>query len=66
LSSDTVWDGTHCLGTTLFMASGIIAMLGVFCGNYASWFILIPVLGTILFLFIYSYILYLREAKSAE
>lgn len=66
LSSDAVWDEIHRLGAILFVASGILAMLGGFFGEYAVWFILVPVLGTSLFLVVYSYILYQRESKSAE
>ncbi len=66
LSSDAVWDETHRLGAILFIVSGILAMLGGFFGEYAVWFILVPVLGTSLFLVVYSYILYQRENTSAE
>jgi len=31
LSSDTVWDKTHQLGSVLFMASGVFAFAGSFC-----------------------------------
>ena len=61
LSSDTVWNETHRLGAILFMASGILAMLGGFFGEYAVWFILVPTLGTTIFLVAYSYILYKKE-----
>ena len=66
LSSDTVWDEIHRLGAILFMASGVLAMLGGFFGEYALWFILVPVLGTTIFLYAYSYILYQRESKLTE
>ncbi len=66
LSSDAVWDEIHRLGAILFIVSGILAMLGGFFGEYAVWFILVPVLGTSLFLVVYSYILYQRENTSAE
>ncbi|MBT3323213.1 MAG: SdpI family protein [Anaerolineae bacterium] len=61
LSSDTVWDKTHQLAGKLFIASGILAMLGIFFGDNAVWFTLVPVLGTTLCLFIYSYLLYQKE-----
>ncbi len=61
LSSDHVWDETHRLGAVLFIGSGIIAMLGVFFGNYAIWLVLVPVLGSTLFLLVYSYVLYQKE-----
>lgn len=64
LSSDRVWDQTHRLGSTLFIISGILAMLGAFFANQAIWFIMLPILGSTLFLLIYSYVLYQRETKS--
>ncbi|MBN1449850.1 MAG: SdpI family protein [Anaerolineales bacterium] len=64
LSSDRVWDETHRIGATLFIISGILALLGVFFADYAVWFILIPVLASTLFLLVYSYVLYQRETKS--
>jgi uncharacterized membrane protein len=64
LSSDRVWDETHRIGSTLFIISGILALLGAFFANYAVWFILVPVLASTLFLLVYSYVLYQRETKS--
>lgn len=64
LSSDYVWDETHRIGATLFIGSGIIAMLGVFFGSYAIWLVLVPVLGSTIFLLVYSYVLYQREIKA--
>jgi len=64
LSSDRVWDETHRLGSTLFIASGILAMLGAFFADYAIWFIMVPVLGSTLFLLVYSYVLYRREIRA--
>jgi uncharacterized membrane protein len=64
LSSDRVWDETHRLGSTLFIASGILALFGAFFPDYAVWFILVPVLGSTLFLLVYSYMLYQRETNA--
>jgi len=64
LSSDRVWDETHRIGSTLFIISGILALLGAFFADYAVWFILIPVLASTLFLLVYSYVLYQRETKA--
>lgn len=64
LSNDRVWDETHRLGSTLFIVSGILALLGTFFADYAVWFILVPVLGATLFLILYSYVLYQRETKA--
>jgi len=64
LSNDRVWDETHRLGSILFIVSGVLAMLGAFFGNYAIWFIMVPILGSTVFLLVYSYLLYQRETKS--
>lgn len=64
LSSDTVWDKTHQLGSVLFIASGVLAFLGaLFGGTIAMYLTLIPMLGSALFVVIYSFVLYQREMK---
>jgi uncharacterized membrane protein len=65
LSSDNVWDKTHQLGATLFMASGVLTFIGgIFGGMTAFWFLFVPLIGSTIFLFIYSYTLYQREVKA--
>ena len=64
LSSDKVWDETHRVGSKLFIASGVLALLGAFFPDYAFWFIMVPVLGTALFTVVYSYVLFQREPKA--
>ena len=65
LSSDRVWDKTHRLGSVLFMVSGAFAILGGFFGGMtAVWLMFVPLIGSSLFLVIYSYILYRGEMKS--
>ena len=65
LSSDTVWDKTHQLGAILFMASGVLAFLGgIFGGMTAFWLLFVPLIGSTVFLLIYSYVLYQRETKA--
>lgn len=63
LSSDTVWDKTHQLGSILFMISGALALIGSLFGKNAIWFVMVPLLGSALFLVVYSYVLYQRETK---
>jgi uncharacterized membrane protein len=63
LSNETVWDKTHQLGGRLFQISGLIVLLGFVWPIYAIWFILVPILGSTVFLFIYSFIKY-KEIKS--
>jgi len=65
LSSDRVWDETHRIGSILFMLCGVLAIIGgIFGGTVALWSILIPVLGTAVFLIAYSFVLYQREVKA--
>jgi len=64
LSSDSVWDKTHQLGATLFMVSGALAIIGGLLGGMAAfWFLFVPLMGSTIFLVIYSYMLYQRETK---
>ena len=65
LSSDSVWDKTHQLGSVLFMLSGAFAILGGFLGGMtAVWLMFIPLIGSTLFLVVYSYVLYRNETKA--
>jgi uncharacterized membrane protein len=65
LSSDSVWDKTHQLGSILFMASGVFTIIGGFFGGMtAFWLMFVPLIGSSLFLVIYSYILYRDETKA--
>ncbi|MEP7133488.1 MAG: SdpI family protein [Chloroflexota bacterium] len=65
LSSDYVWDKTHQLGAILFMASGVFAFIGgLFGGMTAFWFLFVPLIGSTVFLLVYSYVLYQRETKA--
>ncbi|MEW6085305.1 MAG: DUF1648 domain-containing protein [Chloroflexota bacterium] len=65
LSSDTVWEKTHRLGAVLFMASGALAFIGgLFGGMTAFWMLFVPLIGSAIFLVVYSYVLYQRETKA--
>ncbi len=65
LSNDSVWDKTHQLGSILFMVSGAFAIFGgLFGGMIAFWLLFVPLIGSTLFLVIYSYILYRDETRA--
>ncbi|HET6824003.1 MAG TPA: SdpI family protein [Anaerolineales bacterium] len=65
LSSDTVWDETHRIGSVLFMISGALAFLGGFFGGItAFWLMFVPLMGSTIFLLMYSYVLYRRETRA--
>lgn len=61
LSSDSVWDKTHQLGSKLFKIAGIITFLGILFPNYVLWTVLIPILTASLYLVVYSYFEYQKE-----
>jgi len=58
LSSAEVWDKTHARGGKLFTAAGIVALAGVFFGELAIWFVLVPAIAAAVYLFAYSYFEY--------
>jgi uncharacterized membrane protein len=65
LSSDTVWNETHRVGAILFMVSGALAFIGgFFGGTTAFWLLFVPMIGSTIFLLVYSYILYRRETRA--
>lgn len=65
LSSDYVWDKTHQLGAILFVASGVLAVIGGFFGGMlAFWFLFVPLISSTIFLLVYSYVLYQHETKA--
>ena len=63
LASEKVWDKTHQKGKTLFKASGIICFFGLIIPEYAFWFIIAPILISVVYLFVYSYIEFKNEEK---
>ena len=65
LSSDRVWNETHRIGAILFMISGALAFIGgFFGGTTALWMMFVPLITSIIFLLIYSYLLYRRETNN--
>ena len=65
LSSDTVWDKTHKIGGFLFKISGAFALIGIFFGDYAIWFLLVPVIVSTVYTVVYSYIEYKKETHGS-
>lgn len=63
LSSETVWDKTHKIGGKLFKLCGVFVFLGILFEKYALYFIIIPVILSSLYLFIYSYLEFQKEIK---
>ncbi len=63
LSSDTVWDETHKLGSKMFMIAGVVTIISAFLGENGIWLMLVAMLAAAFVPIIYSYILWRRENK---
>ena len=65
LSSDKVWTETHRLGSWIFKASAVLMLLGVFLGQAALFFVLVPAIVGSLGTVVYSYLVWRREPKAS-
>jgi uncharacterized membrane protein len=61
LSSETVWDETHKLGSKMFMLGGVVTIVSAFLGETGFWLMMIAMLAAAFVPIIYSYILWRRE-----
>ncbi|MDD2935625.1 MAG: DUF1648 domain-containing protein [Candidatus Pacebacteria bacterium] len=61
LSSDYVWDKTHKIGGLLFKIIGIITLFGMLISNYGFYLTIFSLIGSAVFLFVFSYILYQKQ-----
>ena len=61
LSSESVWDKTHRLGSKLFKAAALIGLTGLLLPDYAIWLILIPVIAVTAYTVAYSYVEFQKE-----
>jgi len=66
LSDDAVWDRTHALGARLFKLSAAVAVVGLFVGEYAVYFLVGPALATAALTVAYSYVLYARRGDDGS
>lgn len=61
LSSETVWDETHKLGSKLFMLGGAVTIVSAFLGENGIWLLLAAMFIAAFVPIVYSYILWRRE-----
>jgi len=66
LSSEAVWERTHELGGRLFKLTAVISLIGLFFGEYAVYFLVVPALLTAAITTAYSYYLYERLERDTE
>jgi len=63
LSSETVWDETHKLGSKMFMVAGVVTIISAFLGENGIWLLMAALLSAAFVPIIYSYIIWRRENK---
>jgi len=63
LASDDVWDKTHKIGEKLFKITALFVFLGTFFTQYAFALMFIPLIVSIVYLVIYSYLEYRKIKK---
>jgi uncharacterized membrane protein len=61
LSSETVWDETHKLGSKLFILAGVVTIVSAFLGENGVWLLIAAIFIAAFIPIIYSYILWKRE-----
>ncbi|AXG10541.1 SdpI family protein [Haloplanus rubicundus] len=66
LSSEEVWDRTHRLGSHLFKLTALVALVGLFFGEYAIYFLVVPALLTAGITVVYSYYLYEQLERDSD
>jgi len=66
LTNSVVWERTHRLGGWLFVAVGLIGIVCSFIPPLRLWGIVVPILAVCVFLYIYSYVIYLQETKGEK
>jgi uncharacterized membrane protein len=63
LADEGVWDKTHQLGSKLFKIMALIMVSSIFFIDQMMWFILVPVISLVLYLFLYSFLEYRKTKK---
>ncbi|MBO0796454.1 MAG: SdpI family protein, partial [Ktedonobacteraceae bacterium] len=66
LTSAPVWERTHRLGGWLFVAVGLIGIPCSFIPALRLWGILVPLIASVVFLYIYSYVCYQQQERAGH
>ena len=65
LSNEKIWEKTHKLGYKLFYALAGLMVIITFL-EYKIWILLISVISVVVFLFVYSYVLYQKVTRKRQ
>ncbi|MDD5213397.1 MAG: DUF1648 domain-containing protein [Candidatus Gracilibacteria bacterium] len=64
LSNDIVWEKTNKLGGKIFKIIALIFLLAIFTGINIFYVIVVPILASVIFLLVYSYLEYKKINKN--
>jgi uncharacterized membrane protein len=62
LSNKVVWQKTHAIGGKLFKLTALLILFGTGFPQYAFYLLLVPIIFTTVFVFVYSYWVFLGQA----
>lgn len=63
LASEKVWDKTHKLGSKFFKVSALFSLVPLIIPSYPFFFIIVPLILSLIFLSVYSYLEYKKIKK---
>ena len=66
LSNSIVWEDTHRFGAIAFRICGILCIVSAFFPRYSIYFVLIPILGTVVALYAYSYLRFKQVSNNVQ
>jgi len=64
LQDDLNWEKTHTLGSKLFVIASFIGLLGLIFQKIAFLFIVVPIILSMIAVFVYSYVIYKKKIKN--
>lgn len=64
MSSPIVWKKTHAIGAKMFKLVGLSSLFGIIFPNLEFYFLMVPIIITVIFVFVYSYLEYCKIEKN--
>ncbi len=61
MADDDNWAKTHQLGSKLFKAVAILSLIGIIFPRLSFYFVFVPIIGSTLAVYLYSYLLHLQK-----
>ncbi len=65
LSSDFVWEKTHQRGALVFKGMAVLTLIGMLLPDWFLLFLMVPIFASVIYLVVYSYVLFRREKRTS-